>query len=105
MTTFLLRRAVTAVILMLGVVLVTFLVFYVVPGLGGRTTDQLAAQFASRDPSPEQLKLIEHRLGLDQPMYVQFWDYLRALLVGADLPPGSGGVDRSGACLGGSWRV
>jgi len=105
MTTFLLRRAVTAAILMLGVVLVTFLVFYVVPALGGRTTDQLAAQFASRDPSPEQLKLIEHRLGLDQPVYVQFWDYLKALVVGTDLPPGSGASHCSAPCLGYSWRL
>ena len=105
MTTFLLRRAVTAAILMLGVVLVTFLVFYVVPALGGRTMDQLAAQFASRDPSPEQLKVIEHRLGLDQPVYVQFWDYLRALVVGTDLPPGSGAAHCSAPCLGYSWRL
>ncbi|MEZ0111249.1 peptide/nickel transport system permease protein [Catenulispora sp. EB89] len=105
MTTFLIRRAVTAVMLMLGVVLVTFLVFYVVPGIGGRSTDQLAAQFASRDPSPEQLALIEHRLGLDQPLYVQFWDYLRALVAGEDLPPGSGAAHCSAPCLGYSWRL
>ncbi|WP_194918022.1 ABC transporter permease [Catenulispora rubra] len=105
MTTFLIRRAVTAVMLMLGVVLVTFAVFYVVPGIGGRSTDQLAAQFASRDPSPEQLALIEHRLGLDQPLYVQFWDYLRALVAGESLPPGSGAAHCSAPCLGYSWRL
>lgn len=105
MTTFLLRRAATAVILMLAVVLVTFLVFYAVPALGGRTTDQLAAQFASRDPSPDQLLLIKHRLGLDQPLYVQFWDYLKALVVGMDLPPGSGAAHCSAPCLGYSWRL
>jgi peptide/nickel transport system permease protein len=105
MTTFLLRRAVTALILMFGVAVVTFLVFYVVPALGGRTTSQLAAQFASRDPSPEQLALIEHRLGLDQPVYVQFWDYLKALVVGTDLPPGSGATHCSAPCLGYSWRL
>ena len=105
MTTFLLRRAATAAVLMLGVVVVTFVVFYVVPGLGGRTTDQLAAQFASRDPSPDQLVLIEHRLGLDQALYVQFWDYLKAFVVGMDLPPGSGATHCSAPCLGYSWRL
>lgn len=105
MATFLARRAVTAVILMLGVVLVTFLVFYVVPGLGGRTTDQLAAQFAGRDPSPEQLAVIKHRLGLDRALYVQFWDYLRALVAGQDLPPGLGATHCSAPCLGYSWRL
>ncbi|ACU70212.1 binding-protein-dependent transport systems inner membrane component [Catenulispora acidiphila DSM 44928] len=105
MTTFLLRRAVTALILMLGVVMVTFVVFYVVPALGGRTTDQLAAQFASRDPSPEQLLLIKHRLGLDQPLYAQFWDYLKAMVVGMNLPPGSGASHCSAPCLGYSWRL
>jgi peptide/nickel transport system permease protein len=105
MTTFLLRRALNAAVLMLGVIVVTFLVFYVVPALGGRTTDQLAAQFASRDPGPDQLALIEHRLGLDQPVYLQFWDYLKALVTGMDLPPGSGAPHCSAPCLGWSWRL
>jgi peptide/nickel transport system permease protein len=105
MTTFLLRRAVTTLVLMLGVAVVTFGVFYVVPAIGGRTTDQLAAQFASRDPSPEQLALIKHRLGLDQSVLVQFWDYLKALVVGTDLPPGSGAAHCSAPCFGYSWRL
>ncbi|GAA2005801.1 ABC transporter permease [Catenulispora subtropica] len=105
MTTFLVRRAVTTLVLMLGVAVVTFLVFYVVPAIGGRTMDQLAAQFASRDPSPEQLALIKHRLGLDQSVPVQFWDYLRALVAGADLPPGSGASHCAAPCFGYSWRL
>ncbi|MBW8803700.1 MAG: ABC transporter permease [Catenulisporales bacterium] len=105
MTAFLVRRAVTAVVLMLGVVVVTFAVFYVVPALGGRTSDQLAAQFASRVPSEEQLAVVKHRLGLDQPVYVQFWDYLKALVVGTDLPPGSGATHCSAPCFGYSWRL
>ena len=105
MTTFLVRRAVTALVLMLGVAVLTFAVFYVVPALGGRSTDQLAAQFASRDPSPEQLAVIKHRLGLDQSVFVQFWDYLKALLVGTDLPPGSGAAHCDAPCFGYSWRL
>ncbi|NUP48116.1 MAG: ABC transporter permease [Catenulispora sp.] len=92
-------------VLMLGVAVVTFAVFYVVPALGGRTTDQLAAQFAGRGAGPDQLTAIKHRLGLDQSVFVQFWDYLKALVVGADLPPGSGASHCAAPCFGYSWRL
>src|SRR4051812_18994462 len=105
MTTFLVRRAATTLVLLFGVAVVTFAVFYLVPALGGRTTDQLAAQFASRDPSPEQLAIVKHRLGLDQSVPVQFWDYLKALVVGTDLPPSSGAAHCDAPCFGYSWRL
>ncbi|NUR32063.1 MAG: ABC transporter permease [Catenulispora sp.] len=105
MTTFLVRRAATTLVLLFGVAVVTFAVFYLVPALGGRTSDQLAAQFASRVPSEDQLAIIKHRLGLDQSVPVQFWDYLKALVVGADLPPGSGAAHCDAPCFGYSWRL
>jgi peptide/nickel transport system permease protein len=101
---FLLRRAFVALVLLLGVAAMTFLVFYVVPGWGGRTTGQLAAQFAGRDPTPAQLTSIEHRMGFDRPLVVQFGNYLKALVVGADYPDGAGSVHCSAPCFGYSWH-
>ena len=99
------RRALNTLVLLFGVIVVTFVVFYIVPALGGRTTDQLAAQFAARVPGPDQLVFVKHRLGLDRPVYVQFWEYLKALVVGTDLPPSSGATHCSAPCFGYSWRM
>jgi peptide/nickel transport system permease protein len=105
MTTFLARRAITALTLLLLVAALTFAVFYIVPQWGGRTTDQLAMQFAGRDPNPLKVKAIEHRLGLDQSVPVQFWDFLKGLVAGTDLPDGAGAVHCDAPCFGYSWRL
>jgi peptide/nickel transport system permease protein len=104
MLAYLVRRAFIAVLLLLGVAAVTFVVFYVVPEWGGRTTAQLAGQFAGRDPTPQELTAVEHRLGLDQSLTVQFWHYLKALVVGADYADGAGSIHCAAPCFGYSFR-
>lgn len=104
MAVFLIRRAATALVMMLAVAALTFVVFYVVPAWGGRTTGQLAAQFAGRGSTDVQLRAVEHRLGLDRSLPTQFWEYLKALVAGQDLPDGATTVHCSAPCFGYSWR-
>jgi peptide/nickel transport system permease protein len=102
---FLIRRAATALVMMLAVAAMTFVVFYVVPAWGGRTTGQLAAQFAGRGSSDVQLRAVEHRLGLDRSLATQFWEYLKALVVGQDFPDGATTTHCPAPCFGYSWRL
>src|SRR3954447_17537424 len=67
-----LMRLAGAVPTIFGVVLVTFLLTRVLPG-------DTATYFAGPAATPESIAQIKASLGLDQPLPVQFWQYLVAL--------------------------
>ena len=71
----LLRRLGQAVVVVLGVVVVSFLMARQIPG------DAAIAAEGSR-ASEAQLEAARERLGLDQPLPVQLWNYLQGLLRG-----------------------
>lgn len=75
MRTYLLRRLLQAVPLLFGVTIVSFLIVYLAPG-------DPALRFISPDTSMEDLERMRHVLGLDQPLYVQYWRWLTRLLSG-----------------------
>jgi peptide/nickel transport system permease protein len=70
-----LRRIVLLVPVLLGVTLVTFLLTRVIPG------DPIASLVSSQ-ASPELRQSLIHQYGLDQPIVVQYFDYVRNLLQG-----------------------
>ncbi len=71
----LLRRLGQAVVVVVGVVVVTFLIARQVPG-------DAAVSAAGARASAAQLQEARERLGLDQPLPVQLWSYLTGLLRG-----------------------
>jgi peptide/nickel transport system permease protein len=73
--TFLVRRLLLGALVMWLVTVATFLLFFVAP-------QDPARIIAGRNPSPQTIALITHRLGLDQPILVQYWHYLDKLLHG-----------------------
>jgi len=77
--TFIVRRLLGAALMLLVVSMVTFAVFFLVPRLAGQTTDQLATQYVGRNPSPTQIHAMEVKLGLDQPIYVQYGRFLKGM--------------------------
>jgi peptide/nickel transport system permease protein len=102
--TFIIRRLFSAVVLLLVVSLVTFGIFFLVPRLAGQTTDQLAAQYVGRSPSPSALHDIEVKLGFDQPLYEQYWKFLKGIVVGADYNNGPDVVQCPAPCFGYSFK-
>lgn len=78
MASYIARRLLWTVLLLLVITAVTFLIFYVIP-----SADPAAAR-AGRDPSPELIAAIRHQLGLDQPLYTQYWHYTRDLFLHFD---------------------
>ena len=75
MTGYIIRRLGQAIIVTLGVTVVTFALLHLLPGnlardvLGARATPQEIAQFT-------------HQNGLNRPVYVQYWMFLDKLLHG-----------------------
>ena len=75
MGAYLLRRLAQAVLILLGVSLVTFVLLYLLPA-------DPARQIAGRSATPEVVANIRAQLGLDQPFHEQYLRYLGALLQG-----------------------
>ncbi|WP_299362780.1 ABC transporter permease [uncultured Paracoccus sp.] len=69
------RRLIQSVLILLGVSLVTFVLLYVLPADPVR-------QIAGRSATPQVVESIRRELGLDQPFLVQYWTYLTGLVQG-----------------------
>jgi peptide/nickel transport system permease protein len=80
--TFIVRRLIATVFLLIIVSMVTFAIFFWLPKLGGQTTYGLATQYVGRNPTREAVLQVEQQLGLNQPLYLQYWHYLSAIVAG-----------------------
>jgi len=75
MLRFLVRRVLLGILVLFLTVTLVFALFYVYPS-------DVARSLAGRQATPETIALIKARLGLDQPIYVQYGRYLVNLLHG-----------------------
>jgi peptide/nickel transport system permease protein len=73
------RRLLWGVVLLFVVSALTFLIFTTFPSADP------ASLRAGRQATPELIAQIRHTLGLDQPVYVQYWRYLKGLVLHFDL--------------------
>jgi peptide/nickel transport system permease protein len=75
MVTYILRRLLWAVFLLLIVSFLTFIIFYALP-----SADPATLRAGGRTGNQALLESIRHTLGLDQPWYVQYWKYMERLV-------------------------
>jgi peptide/nickel transport system permease protein len=78
MLRYVIRRLVWVVVLLLLVSFVTFVIFYTLP------SGDPAAIRAGRQPNPDLVRSIRHQLGLDRPWPVQYWLYMKQLVLHFD---------------------
>ena len=76
MTTYVLRRLVQALPLLLGITVVSFAILKAIPG------GPMAAYEGNPNITDEDIRRLEHDLGLDQPVYVQYVNWLLAFVTG-----------------------
>ena len=105
MLRYILRRLGASVILLLVVTLMTFVIFYVVPRLAGRTTEQLATMYVGRAPTEAAIQATIKRLNLDQPLIIQFWEFIKGIVLGADYTFGNDVVHCAAPCFGYSFQT
>jgi peptide/nickel transport system permease protein len=72
---FVIRRLLWAIVLLFVVSFLTFIIFYLFPSADP------AVLRAGRQPNPELVEQIRHNLGLDNPWYQQYYDYMNQLIV------------------------
>jgi peptide/nickel transport system permease protein len=73
------RRVLWGVFLLVVVSGITFLIFYAFPSADP------AALRAGRQATPALVEQIRHSLGLDKPLYEQYWVYMKGLVLHFDL--------------------
>jgi peptide/nickel transport system permease protein len=62
--------------------MITFAIFFLVPRLAGQTAYQLAAQYVGKDPTPDAIRAVEIKLGLNDPLYLQYGRFVKGIVFG-----------------------
>jgi peptide/nickel transport system permease protein len=75
---YIIRRLLWVIVLLFLVSFITFVIFYLLPSADP------AALRAGRQPNPELVEQIRHNLGLDNPWYQQYFDYMKQLVLHFD---------------------
>src|SRR5207244_5257106 len=75
MSRYVVKRVLHTLLVLLGVSLMTFALIHMTPG------DPVLVMLGT-DATPSELDRLRHLLGLDQPLYVQYAQYLGRLLTG-----------------------
>jgi peptide/nickel transport system permease protein len=97
------RRLLWAVLLLIVLSMVTFSIFYLIPRLGGATPETLATRYVGRAATAETVHLTAERLGFFDPVSVQYWNWIKGVLVGAEYDYGAGVEHCPAPCLGYSF--
>jgi peptide/nickel transport system permease protein len=79
MIQYIIRRLLWGVVLLVAVMAITFVIFYLLPNVDP------AVLRAGRNSSPKIIHQIAHDLGTDKPVYTQFWNYMKRLVLHFDL--------------------
>jgi peptide/nickel transport system permease protein len=73
------QRTLSAVVVLFGVSVLTFLLMRLIPG---DPVQYMFATYQGEAPSPEQIAEVRRQLGLDQPLHIQYFKYVTAALRG-----------------------
>jgi peptide/nickel transport system permease protein len=95
---------ISAVFLMVIVSMVTFAIFFLIPRLAGQNAYELAAQYVGRNPTVSAIHQVEIKLGLNEPLSVQYGRFLRGIVFGAHYNAGPSQTYCPPPCFGYSFR-
>ncbi|APS18628.1 ABC transporter permease [Streptomyces sp. Tue 6075] len=97
MIAYLVRRGLGVAGVVLAICAVTFTIFHLLPA-------DPAAAACGKTCSPERLAEVRHFMGLDQPVWRQFGDYLVGIFAGRELGGGPHAIQCGFPCLGYSYE-
>ncbi|MBN1299035.1 MAG: ABC transporter permease [Actinobacteria bacterium] len=72
---FILRRILQVIPVVIGVTLILFILMYVIP-------EDPAQLILQKGATPEALANLRAKMGIDKPLYVQYWRYMKGLFSG-----------------------
>jgi peptide/nickel transport system permease protein len=100
---YVIRRLLAAVVLLFVVSVVVFAIFFLVPRWAGATADDLASRYVGRSASGTQVHEMAVKLGLTDPIWVQYARFAKGIVAGADYNTGPTTVHCSAPCFGYSF--
>jgi peptide/nickel transport system permease protein len=102
--TFIVRRLIATVFLLIIVSMITFSIFFLLPRLAGQTTRGLASEYVGRNPTPAAVHAIEQQLGLDATLPVQYGRFLKGIVLGRHFDSGTNKAYCPPPCFGYSFK-
>ena len=103
MISYIIRRLIAAAALLVLVSIITFSIFYLVPRWAGATPETLATRYVGRSATVATVEVTAERLGFYDPIYVQYGNWAKDVVVGADYDMGAEKVHCPAPCLGYSF--
>ena len=105
MISFIIRRLISMIFLLVVVSIITFAIFFLIPRLAGQNAAELAAQYVGRNPTHAAIVQMEEKLGLNEPLQVQYWRFLSGIVAGAHYNAGPSQTYCAPPCFGYSFRT
>ncbi len=97
MTAYVIRRVLTGLLILVLLSMLTFLLFSVLPS-------DPAALTCGKNCTPQVIEANRVRLGLDLPLWQQYWEFVRGLFAGRTFGSGTATFECNAPCLGYSFR-
>ena len=97
MSAYVVRRVLTGLLILVLLSMLTFVLFALLPA-------DPAALTCGKNCTPATIELNRVRLGLDLPLWQQYWEFVRGLFVGRTYGSGTATFQCSAPCLGYSFR-
>ncbi|HET8988789.1 MAG TPA: ABC transporter permease [Humibacillus sp.] len=103
MFAYLVKRLISAVVLLFIITAVVFAIFFLLPRLGGASADDLASRYVGKSAGAAQIHETAVRLGFTDPIWVQYGRFAKGLVAGSDYYTGAGYDHCPAPCLGYSF--
>ncbi|QEO14809.1 ABC transporter permease [Agromyces intestinalis] len=94
----LIRRILAGIVVLALISLFTFAIFFWL-------SPDPAVQICGKTCTPERIDQIRSQLGIDQPFFAQYWQFLTGIFVGRTYGEGPGAIECAAPCLGFSFQT
>ncbi|MET7295559.1 ABC transporter permease [Streptomyces griseoloalbus] len=102
MLAYLIRRLFAAAVMLVVIILVVFSIFFLFPKWAGV---DIALSFVGKQAGPDAVEAVRLKLGLDDPVFVQAWEFFKGLFAGRTYAAGGDVTHCSAPCFGYSFRT
>jgi peptide/nickel transport system permease protein len=104
LVSYIIRRLIAAVGLVIVISMVIFAIFYLMPRLAGASAETLAGRYVGRAATGSTVAQTAERLGFNDPVPVQYWNWVTGVVMGTEIDLGSSVEKCPAPCLGYSFR-